>query len=77
MLRAYRIRKIPHVNHVLMIRKQNAPFVENHLIRSGYSAIHVKTGHMRCAFVVYTAETTLIGLISDVAQSGHGSNFVA
>jgi len=36
---AYRIRKILHLNRVLMIRKQNASFVENHLMRNGSSVI--------------------------------------
>jgi len=47
MLRAYRIRKILHLNHVLMIWKQNASFVENYLMRNGSTAIHVKTALMR------------------------------
>jgi len=51
MLKAYRIRKILHLNHVLMIRKQTASFVENHLMRNGSSAIHVKTGLMRRVWI--------------------------
>jgi len=50
-LRAYRIRKILHLNHVLVIRKQNASFMENHLMRNGSSAIHVKTGLMRRVWI--------------------------
>jgi hypothetical protein len=51
MLRDYRIRKNLHLKHVLMIRKQNASFVENHWMRIGSSAIHVKTGLMRHVWI--------------------------
>jgi hypothetical protein len=50
-LRTYQIRKIRHLNHVLMIRKQNASFVENHLMRNGSSAIQVKTGLRECVWI--------------------------